>query len=388
MMHRFVVIMISLIIIAGCADDDSAVEFVGSELTRWQEIKADWKTPQYKWGYLDKNGALAISDLYDDLREFSQGRAVSNKGGLWGVIDKKGQEVLPHRFLTISPCSEDLIVAQDLNNRFHVFDRSGILVRDSLTYDLHNAYRSGRALVGNKGRYGYVDPNGKEVIPMDFTAAGDFENGLAIVALDELWGIIDTNGSEIVPIQYQNVWHPKSGMIRVRQANKYKFIDFDTKAPIKDSYVMATDYQDDYAIVNDGDKYLIMDKKGETRPLPYSLVDHGGEGKWMYATDARFGFLNNDGTVLCPPQYDLVMRYQEDRAGYAIADAWGYLDEKGQRVIVPQYPLVWDFVDGYARMINQNGFGFMNKQGENVMPSRYMEVRDFSEGLARIQVYR
>jgi len=337
MMHRFVVIMISLIIIAGCADDDSAVEFVGSEL--------------------------------DDLREFSQGRAVSNKGGLWGVIDKKGQEVLPHRFLTISPCSEDLIVAQDLNNRFHVFDRSGILVRDSLTYDLHNAYR-------------------KEVIPMDFTAAGDFENGLAIVALDELWGIIDTNGSEIVPIQYQNVWHPKSGMIRVRQANKYKFIDFDTKAPIKDSYVMATDYQDDYAIVNDGDKYLIMDKKGETRPLPYSLVDHGGEGKWMYATDARFGFLNNDGTVLCPPQYDLVMRYQEDRAGYAIADDWGYLDEKGQRVIVPQYPLVWDFVDGYARMINQNGFGFMNKQGENVMPSRYMEVRDFSEGLARIQVYR
>ena len=177
-------------------------------------------------------------------------------------------------------------------------------------------------------------------------------------------------------------------MIRFKNDNKYGFIDYQTKKEVLKNYNSATDFQKNHAVVNDGDKYLIIDKSGISKSLPYPLVDNGGEGKWMYAVDAGFGFLNNDGSVLCPPSYDLLMRYREDRAGFAINEVWGYLDETGQIVIQPSYPLVWDFKGGYARMIGKTGFGFINKKGEDILPAAYMEVRDFSEGLARIQVYR
>ena len=161
-----------------------------------------------------------------------------------------------------------------------------------------------------------------------------------------------------------------------------------SKKEILSGFASATDFQHNYAIVNDGNNYILIDKSGKKKTLPYSYVDTGGDGKWIYTADAKFGFLQNDGEVLSLPQYDLLMRYREGRAGFAINDSWGYLDENGAIIVPAQYPLVWDFINGYARIIGKFGFGFIDKNGLEILPAQYMEVRDFSEGLARIQVYR
>ena len=387
-MTRSIVFMIFLIGLLSCNSDTSNITFDGKERLEHAKTVADFKAPTYKWGYLNKNGELAITDAFDDLREFNEGKAAYNIGGLWGYLNKDGSIFLEARYKTVEEYSEERAVVQDLNNKNHIIDENKKSIVDSLDYEKVNKYKFGRALVKDAQRYGYIDKNGSLTIDMDYEYATDFDDGLAIVTKNRKQGIIDTKGREVIPILYDKIWLPSSNMVRFKDKNRYGFIDFTSKEKVYSQFHSATNFQDNHAVVNNGNTYQLLQKSGTTKTLPYTLVDHGGEGKWMYALNASYGFLSNDGSVLCPANYDLVMRFREDRAGFAINDVWGYLDEKGEIIIPPKYPLVWDFVDGYARMIGRTGFGYIDKDGIDILPSRYMEVRDFSEGLARIQVYR
>lgn len=384
----FKIFLMGAICFLSCESEPAAPKFSTKEQAAYQQIKEDFSPPQFKWGYLNKRGELEIGDVYDDLREFSDGKAAYNKDGLWGYINKDGSVFLEARYRLVETFSEGYAVAQDLNDKYHIIRGDGTPTADSLSYQRINKFSSGRALVSDGQRYGYIDPTGHLILPMIYDMAEDFKDGHAIVSTSGKVGMIDSTGQTVIGFTYDKLWHASADRIRYQVGKKYGFLNSKYDVDVMPIYMTATDYQDDHAVVTDGDRYLLLDKAGKTQTLPYSFVDFGGEGKWIYGADARWGVLANDGSVLSLPMYDLILRYKEDRAGFAIGESWGYLDEQGQIVIQAIYPLVWDFVGGYARMISSNGYGFIDKRGHPLLESAYMEVRDFSEGLARIQVYR
>ncbi len=387
MSYRFA-FMISLIFALGCAVDAPKPLFEGNEALEYDKIIADYSPPQYKWGFLNEDGQLAVEDKYDDLREFNEGLSAISVNGIWGYVDKSGNEVIPPRFRMVKTYSEGIAVTQDLNGKFHLLSGSGAVIADSLVYDDISKFQEGKSVVNRGYLFGYLDKNGNMAIEPTYEAARSFSDGLAMVQQNSKFGFIDHNNAVVVPIRYDKIWYPEQGMIRFKKDGKFGFIGLKSKKEVFKGFASATDFQDDFAVVNDGNNFLLIDKVGKKRKLAYSYVDTGGDGKWIYSADDRFGFLNNDGSVLCLPQYDLLMRYREGRAGFAVNDIWGYLNEKGAIAIPAQYPLVWDFINGYARIIGRTGFGFIDRSGAEALPPQYMEVRDFSEGLARIQVYR
>lgn len=380
--------MISLIFILGCAEEGTKSKFEGNEQKEYEKILADYEPPKYKWGYLTEDGKLAVEDKYDDLREFNEGLAAMSLGGLWGYIDKMGQVIIPARYRTVKTFSEGIAVTQDLNGHFHLIKANGEHIIDSLKYDDVSKFQEGRSVVNRGYLFGYLDKSGEIVIEPAYESARAYSNGIAMVQKNGKFGFINYNNQEVIPTKYDKIWYPIDDMVRFKKDGKFGYIDLNSKREVYYGFASATNFQNDRAVINDGNNFLLLDKNGNKTPLPYNYVDIGGEGKWIYSADTHFGFLNNDGSVLCLPQYDLLMRYREGRAGFSINDVWGYLDEAGTIIIPAQYPLVWDFVNGYARIIGRYGFGFIDKNGAEVLPPRYMEVRDFSEGLARIQVYR
>lgn len=387
MSYRFA-FMISLIFAIGCSSEGPNPLFEGNEALEFEKIMADYKSPEYKWGFLTEVGQLAIDDKYDDLREFSDGLSAMSINGLWGYVDKSGNETIPARFRTVKTFSEGIAVTQDLNGKFHLLTRNGEVIADSLEYDDVSKFEEDKSVVNRGYLFGFIDKDGKIAIEPTYESARAFDNGIAMVKQNGKFGFIDQNNKIQIPLQYDKIWYPNSGMIRYKKDGNFGYIALESKQEVKGKFSSATDFFGNNAVVNDGNNFYLLDKKGKKTILPYSYVDVGGEDRWIYAADARFGFLNNDGSVLCLPQYDLLMRYRDGRAGFAIDDGWGYLDETGSVIIPPKYPLVWDFVNGYARIISRYGFGFIDKSGREVHEPRYMEVRDFSEGLARIQVYR
>ena len=371
-----------------CKEETPDTEFVGKEAEYYKQLKLDHEAPKYKWGYFSDKGKLVIRDLYDDNRDFSNGYAAVQKGGLWGMIDQKGKTSIPIRFKTITPCQCDRIVAQDLVDTYHIFSCSGILIKDSLNYATIYPYTSDRARISNGQKVGFLDKYGEVMIPIELEDASDMNDKYAVVSSGFEKALIDVNGLKIIKGNYDKIWHPRNGYIRYKRGNAYGFVDVLSKEEIEGLYDYATDYNQDYALVQKKGKYALLNREGMLTQLPYSYVDIGGEGKWIYASENKFGFLKNNGDVLSLPQYDLLHRYAENRAVFSSNSVWGYLNEDGKMYIPPRYPLAWDFKNGYARTIDKNGFGFINKEGEDPFVVRFLEVRDFHEGLARVQIYR
>ena len=57
----------------------------------------------------------------------------------------------------------------------------------------------------SNGKMGFMDQNGKVLIPARYYSLGNFSEGLASAKLGEKWGFIDTNGKTVVKPQFDGV---------------------------------------------------------------------------------------------------------------------------------------------------------------------------------------
>ena len=64
-----------------------------------------------------------------------------------------------------------------------------------LKYDDAYNFSEGLALVKLNGKYGYIDKQGNEVIPLKYDYANNFLEGLALVRLNGKYGYIDKQGN-------------------------------------------------------------------------------------------------------------------------------------------------------------------------------------------------
>ena len=382
--------MIILILLQSCREEISRPVLNAKESTALDVYLSDYVSEKYKWGYLNKMGQLVIKNQFDDCRDFSEGLAAVNINGLWGYINNMGEIVVEPRFRAVYQFHEGLGLVYTFDGQYLFLDKDGTRAIDTLPYDEVHSFNSGRARVGSSRSYGYIDKFGKLVIPMRFDKAKNFAKGYATVSEAALKNVIDTTGRVVFKsaTSKDKVYGIKDGMLRFKQNKLYGFYNIETREVIKPQYKRATDFENETAAVFDGYKWGLVDKAGKVTLLPYTQIKEGGEGKWIYRTDIKYGYLKDDGTQLTMPNFDIATRYSDGMAGVEVNGLWGYVDSLGSLAIAPKFPLVWDFKEGRARMINQDGFGFIDSQGEYLIPPYYLEVRDFNEGLARVQIFR
>ena len=170
-----------------------------------------------KWGYIDREGKVAIQPVYQMVTIFSEGlaavRAGEEKTGRRFFIDKTGRIVAEVRVDALAPPSEGLALVLK-GEKWGFVDRTGKMVIQP-RFDTADSFSEGlaRVLVGGDGagKWGFIDKTGKMVIQPQFDLAASFSEGLARVnmggEIDEdssveggKWGYIDKTG--------KYVWEP------------------------------------------------------------------------------------------------------------------------------------------------------------------------------------
>ena len=122
-----------------------------------------------KYGFLDPLGNEVIPCTYDEIGTFRLGRAMARIGDRFGIIDTSGRIVLP-------------IVYEDRTPKGYKY-----------------VYYDSVALVERDGKLGFVDLEGRFVVPLSFSQAYHFSQGLAPVRLDNHWGYINNRGDIYLP---------------------------------------------------------------------------------------------------------------------------------------------------------------------------------------------
>lgn len=182
-------------------------------------------TPVYengRWGYADPGGKVVIAARFDAALPFANGIArvgvvdeelpeIGAQPNIkWGYIDERGRVLVELRYAVLRDFAEGLALAAVLDKEKPERPSLGRSERRNL-------------------KWGYVDREGREVIPMQFVGAGDFAEGLAAVnpgegggdnesslcGLPGSFGYIDKTGAFVIKPQFTHASEFRDGRARV-----------------------------------------------------------------------------------------------------------------------------------------------------------------------------
>ncbi|MBQ4279662.1 MAG: WG repeat-containing protein [Rikenellaceae bacterium] len=177
-------------------------------------------------------------------------------------------------------------------------ERPEIRVQADLSaYDWHGTSSETLTCVARDGRFGYVDGQANEAIPLIYDWACDFREGRAVVVRDDLYGMIDRSGREIV-------------------APAYELLDWDADNGIA-------------KVMSEGLFGLLNRLGEEIVPLIYEWMGEMDSGLIPARKDDRYGYLRRDGSVAIPFVFDDAYDFADGRALVLRGESAYYIDPEG-----------------------------------------------------------
>lgn len=100
----------------------------------------------------------------------------------------------------------------------------------------------------------------------------------------------------------------------------------------------------------------------------------------------KFGFINSQGTLVLPAQFDWAWPFTEGRSGVRVAKDWFLLNEQGKRVNEERYDWVGPFGEGLAPARLGRKWGFIGLDGTWKIEPYFSDARPFRERVAAVQI--
>lgn len=303
-------------------------------------------------GLVDATGKEIVTPTYDaDLGMFPQytedGIAkVTIKTFETAYIDTMGKIIISVGMYGSDSrdFSEGLAAVQNSSGKWGYIDKNGKTVIPFIYEDAQN-FSEGLAAVSKESRdsYGYINKQGEMVIPVQYDIAEEFKGGYAIVELEIPEkpysfgsGIIDTKGNVVVPIT-------EDSLAKVTYKHM-ELIESAGKADYVTKTINGTDYRfyDGCAIQATVPGSGTLTTPPFLRGAPLTFVD--------------YGVINPNGERITSNSYELVENYFH---GFAVAqkgDKYGLLDTSGSEVLRPEYKWITSFnKSGTATACAENG---------------------------------
>lgn len=230
-----------------------------------------------KVGFEDGVGQFKIPAIFDEALPFSEGFAAVQVDNQWGFIDTTGQMVIRPRFAAAFYFREG-VGTVDNEQGTVLIDKSGNVI--SSGYNTIDFIADGRAPVLRVDKWGFLDLQGKVVIPIEYDSMRPFSGGLAPVQKDDKWGYIDRDGKIVIPFQFDEADSFASGLAPVKLGEDSGFIDKSGKFAFHLNFKSSLGF---FGINSSG----------------LDIADSDVAGYWT--DDGRFGYVNTSGKVIWEP---------------------------------------------------------------------------------------
>ena len=266
---------------------------------------------------------------------------------------------------------EGLYMATDQQQNTIFINQRAKTIANLKGYDwVDGQFGSGVTAVGKNEKIGYINSQGKLVIPIMYDSLYDpndkYNETSAYVASDNRitvlkngkWGVIDTSNKTIVPFNnnYQRINAFSEGRAAVQnRSNKWGIIDTTGKEVVKPQYDDIDGHWGGYYGFSEG------------------LLGVSKNDKW--------GYITKTGVVAIPFIYDEIRPFSEQLAGVRKGNKWGFINGANKTVIPFQYDddkllklsanymgqFNFIFYDGQAEFDLESGYNVcINKKGQQV----------------------
>ena len=204
------------------------------------------------------------------------------------------------------------------SGEFLLFDiMSGKLLKEK-GYEAIEDFHEGLAKVKKDGKWGYINKEGREVIPCKYDFAEGFSEGLAPVekgwetGKGSKWGYINKEGREVIPCKYDSAYDFSEGLAQVIKGD-----------------------------IIDGKRGYINKEGREVIPCKYDSASNFSEGLAKVEKDGKVGYINKEGREVIPCKYDSASDFRE---GLVFVDKDNHtliIDQSGQEIVQFNCVLTW-----------------------------------------------
>lgn len=340
-------------------------------------------------GYIDTTGKLVIEQKYTDAGEFSEGIAAVSVDGKYGAIDKTGALVIQPSYEKMGPLSDGLIAISQ-SGKWGYIDKTGATVIDP-QFDKADKFVGGLAPAWSGRKCGFIDKTGKWVVEAKYDDAMPFGDGLAAVAVQKtemvrkdgkvvamrrylLWGYIDPTGKEVIPIALKNVGSFSEGLAPIWIGSGSAFID-------NADNLLVPSWK--------ADQFAFIDKTGRVALTPLynknALGFHDGLARTQIGT--RCGYIDDTGKMIIPQLYTTATPFSEGLAAVQIYPdgPWGYIDTSGRIIVKPQFQSALGFRKGFARVEIDYKWGLIKPTGDIVLKPQFDEIAWYTNKVVAVK---
>jgi len=175
-----------------------------------------------KVGFIDAAGQFKIPATFDEALPFSEGLAAVQVDNKWGFIDTEGHLVIRPQYAGAYYFREG-VATVDSELGTQIVDKSGATVSDA--FETVDFVAEGRVPVLRNRKWGFLNLQGKIVIPIVYESMWPFSGGVAAVQRGNKWGYIDRDGKEVIPFQFDEAGPFANGLAPTKVGDESGFID-------------------------------------------------------------------------------------------------------------------------------------------------------------------
>lgn len=388
------------------------------------------------WLLLDKQSKVLTKVNFDDLVYALDDLCYARLGNSCGLINDKGEEVVPVIFDNILPFSNDLtavfvngsyifynkfgerkafpnierigvdnnsgnwlvndgIINVRVNGNFCYLNTDGDIIGNYFAPILFN-FSDGYVSIGDENTRAVMDTKGNVYFKNQFDYIIEIQNGLFSVIKDDSYGVINIEGKIIVPIKYDYLYFNEGKYIICDLNGKQILYDWTGRIILDLVYDTVT--LNPSIDINESDKaWLNLDNDGmrgfyniETKKIIECEYDDsiGGfdNGVVTVEKDEKYGYLDTNGKLIGGQFFDAVA-YQEDDFSFKEnisyvkkGEKYAFLSIDGTLQTKFIYNSASLFQDGYAIVSDKNDlFGVINTQFNYVIDCKYDSVERIGE---------
>lgn len=330
--------------------------------------------------------------------------AVTN-GKLWGFMRQSGDTIIKPKYQQVNPFSEGLASAK-FRGRWGFIDRQGKEItpfKYDPMYDGGKDYASyslseGKAAVRSGGKWGFIDKTGKEVIPLIYLEASNFYKRSAKVRTTQRELLINHSNQNLLIRPYDPGLMFMSDRAAVSLNKKYGFIDRTGREVVPLKYDNAWWYEEGFAVVTKGGKDSFINMQGkEVIPFKYEKIYSFSNGlaQVQEHTNGPWGFINYQGEIVIPLEYQNAFSFERGVALVKKGGAWGLIDTSGKQVTPFKYEedgiemllMGQRFPGGLIALMHQGKYGYVDvKTGKEITPFKYERAWGFYADTAAVML--
>lgn len=353
-----------------------------------------------QWGFAERDKKVFITPQHDEVFPFKNGFAKVRNGTRYGIINMKGEIIVPIAFDGVSEMSEGFFAVRQgvfpkcLSGYYDTTGKTAIPFKFVDAYPFENGRAMVKVGVFPDLKHVFIDGTGKL---LDYYGAsgkyllmGSPSEGLTAFNKEGKWGYLNSDSIEVIKPTYEEAGDFHGGFAAVKLKNKYGYIDRGGNTVIPFKYDMAGDFYKGVAIVyvlvktndelqGEAPKYGLIDKnKTEITPMQYDFIGlFNKDGIAIVKKGNKHSIINLAGKELMPFQYDFISEFHESIAVVKSFDTntrkslSGLIDKTGKEI----YPLsdirFTRFSEGFIAFEKDKKVGFMNTKGEIAIPAKF-----------------